>query len=372
MQQPGAVVFTTAELAVELRRTGDGGAIGASRAALKHPKMQRTGNKEIVQRSEDNRSDGDGIEMAEDPEPNGNENANNMMALDNAPASVFEAADISRITGLLNGQQQQQQQQPVPMPNYGGQRSRKVLDADEPSANVGVSEYDSYFNFDPEGRIPQLAMAQRFGAGAGGPLTQRAIRSKTNRRIVGEGDRSVTATSAPGVELYDAIGQAPDTSAAQQSAEAAAEAAEAAAAAARPRDYGRVEPHRNTLWDLEIEREMGEAKKAQRGADVDFQTKTGVRRRRRRRRRQVLLQPPRQQRRDEVDFLPTLASTGVLMAPLPKGSTVEPGARNCSSVDFLFVLNVRESETMPPLLLPGDLACVEEKLALEKASYDGE
>lgn len=34
-----------------------------------------------------------------------------------------------------------------------------------------------------------------------------------------------------------------------------------------------------------------------------------------------------------------------------------------SSIDFVFVLNVRESETYPPLLLPQDLSCVEDKIS---------
>lgn len=34
-----------------------------------------------------------------------------------------------------------------------------------------------------------------------------------------------------------------------------------------------------------------------------------------------------------------------------------------SSIDFVFVLNVRESEAYPPLFLPEDLACVEDKLS---------
>lgn len=364
VQQPGAVIFTTAGMAVELRQTGQAGAIGASRAALKHPKMQRTGNKEIVQRSEDNRSDGDVVELVDEADANGNDDGNTL-PLSNAVSGLFGAPvdfepatnmEEDRISGLLNGRQPQ----PQPQPAAGfGQRSRKVLDANEANAANAGDSYDSYFNFDQEGRIAQLAQRADGSPPFGGALTQRAIRSKTNRRIVGDGQATAAPSQRPAVdEQFDAIGQQP-AALPEQSAET------------RPRDYGRVEPHRNTLWELEIEREMGEAKKAQRGADVDFQTKTGVRRRRR---RQIGQQ--RQRRQSAVDFLPTVASTGVLVAPLPLLANATGGGpngtANCSSVDLMFVLNVRESETMPPLLLPADMACVEEKLALEKATYGGE
>lgn len=64
------------------------------------------------------------------------------------------------------------------------------------------------------------------------------------------------------------------------------------------------------------------------------------------------------QRRDaqllNQNILPSISSTGVLVDSLNKTN---------STIDFVFVLNVRESESFPPLLLQSDVQCVEEKMA---------
>ncbi|XP_036332525.1 uncharacterized protein LOC118743867 [Rhagoletis pomonella] len=57
-------------------------------------------------------------------------------------------------------------------------------------------------------------------------------------------------------------------------------------------------------------------------------------------------------------FLASISSTGVLLKSLN-------GTR--SSIDFAFVVNIRESETYPPLFLPQDLNCVEEKISAYKS-----
>lgn len=57
----------------------------------------------------------------------------------------------------------------------------------------------------------------------------------------------------------------------------------------------------------------------------------------------------------EQSLLSSISSTGVLL------KSIDPTAS--STIDFVFVLNVRESEAYPPLFLPEDLACVEDKLS---------
>lgn len=91
-----------------------------------------------------------------------------------------------------------------------------------------------------------------------------------------------------------------------------------------------VEPRAETLWDIEIEKENVE------------NHKNGNRRRRRD--AQLLNQ----------NVLPSVSSTGVLVESLSKTN---------NTIDFVFVLNVRESESFPPLLLQSDVQCVEEKMA---------
>lgn len=57
----------------------------------------------------------------------------------------------------------------------------------------------------------------------------------------------------------------------------------------------------------------------------------------------------------DQNILSSISSTGVLV------KSIDPTAS--STIDFVFVLNVRESEAYPPLFLPEDLACVEDKLS---------
>jgi hypothetical protein len=83
------------------------------------------------------------------------------------------------------------------------------------------------------------------------------------------------------------------------------------------------------LWDIEIEKENVENRRIGSRRRRDAQTNQNV--------------------------LPAVSSTGVLV------ETVNKTAKN--SIDFVFVLNVRESETFPPLLLQSDLQCVEERMA---------
>ncbi|XP_055677275.1 uncharacterized protein LOC129786355 [Lutzomyia longipalpis] len=97
--------------------------------------------------------------------------------------------------------------------------------------------------------------------------------------------------------------------------------------------------HPETLWDLEMEKEASEAIKE--GGTYDYPY------------RQVKTR--RETAKDiEQNFIPHVASTGVLLPSLDKSKP--------TSIDFAFVLNVRESETYPPLFLPRDLDCIEGKI----------
>ncbi|KAH8312555.1 hypothetical protein KR044_011370, partial [Drosophila immigrans] len=57
-------------------------------------------------------------------------------------------------------------------------------------------------------------------------------------------------------------------------------------------------------------------------------------------------------------YLASISSTGVLLKALSNAS---------SALDFVFVLNIRESEAYPPLFSPQDLSCVEEKISAYKS-----
>lgn len=106
-----------------------------------------------------------------------------------------------------------------------------------------------------------------------------------------------------------------------------------------------------TLWDLELEKEnedqMNEAQQLMpQTSDEDSGRK---------RRQSPDLNIPNNQ-----NLLAQISSTGVLLKPLGTAQ---------STLDFAFVLNVRESELYPPLLLAEDLRCLEEKIAVYQNEF---
>lgn len=101
-----------------------------------------------------------------------------------------------------------------------------------------------------------------------------------------------------------------------------------------------------TLWDLELEKETEDQLKEAEPGNSDSKRK---------RRQAPELNMPNNQ-----NLLAQISSTGVLLKPLDTSE---------STLDFVFVLNVRESELYPPLILAEDLKCMEEKLAAFQMAY---
>lgn len=114
-----------------------------------------------------------------------------------------------------------------------------------------------------------------------------------------------------------------------------------------------------SLWDLELDNEAREQ-----AADADAKKQ----KRRRKRREQSSASSTTTSAGDDVPggdtstgsdwYLASISSTGVLLKALGNAS---------SSLDFAFVLNIRESEAYPPLFSPQDLSCVEEKVSAYKS-----
>lgn len=77
---------------------------------------------------------------------------------------------------------------------------------------------------------------------------------------------------------------------------------------------------------------------------------------RRRRQSPDLIQIPNNQ-----NLLAQISSTGVLLKSL--------NVKAQSTLDFVFVLNVRESELYPPLITAEDMKCLEDKLAVYKDEF---
>ncbi|XP_060646126.1 uncharacterized protein LOC132784493 isoform X1 [Drosophila nasuta] len=126
-----------------------------------------------------------------------------------------------------------------------------------------------------------------------------------------------------------------------------------------------------SLWDLELDNEAQE-----RAAEAAAAVTSSSRRRRKRQRRNepatsssssastldnnagedVTATPEVPSPADW--YLASISSTGVLLKALSNVS---------STLDFVFVLNIRESEAYPPLFSPQDLSCVEEKISAYKS-----
>lgn len=132
-----------------------------------------------------------------------------------------------------------------------------------------------------------------------------------------------------------------------------------------------------SLWDLELDNEAQEqAADAAAAAAVTSSTRQSQYRRRKRQRRNEPATASSSSNSasttsnnagddSTVDapaedwYLASISSTGVLLKALGNVS---------SSLNFAFVLNIRESEVYPPLFSPQDLSCVEEKISAYKST----
>lgn len=110
-----------------------------------------------------------------------------------------------------------------------------------------------------------------------------------------------------------------------------------------------------TLWDLELEKENeDQIKEEQQLLNPTNDEDSG----RRRRRQTPDLNIPTNQ-----NLLAQISSPGILLKPL------DVSAQSTSTLDFVFVLNVRESELYPPLLLAEDLKCLEDKITVYQNEF---
>ncbi|KAH8359490.1 hypothetical protein KR093_007027, partial [Drosophila rubida] len=129
-----------------------------------------------------------------------------------------------------------------------------------------------------------------------------------------------------------------------------------------------------SLWDLELDNEAQERAADAAAAAAASATSSSRRRKRQRRNEPVTSSnssasttaknagedataAPESAAPDDW-YLASISSTGVLLKTLSDLS---------STLDFVFVLNIRESEAYPPLFSPQDLSCVEEKISAYKS-----
>lgn len=106
-----------------------------------------------------------------------------------------------------------------------------------------------------------------------------------------------------------------------------------------------------TLWDLELEKENEDQMKETEQIVIPTSVEDSERKRRQ---LSDFIIPNNQ------NLLAQISSTGILLKPLDTAQ---------STLDFAFVLNVRESELYPPLLLADDLKCLEDKIAVYQNEF---
>uniref|UniRef100_A0A182SKP3 Uncharacterized protein n=1 Tax=Anopheles maculatus TaxID=74869 RepID=A0A182SKP3_9DIPT len=136
---------------------------------------------------------------------------------------------------------------------------------------------------------------------------------------------------------------------------------------------------KETLWDLEMEKEAKEAMNDVNAMNYEYNNKA---------RRQTGTTVPAKTTTSSSpptttaavqtqptlllneNILPSIASTGVLLKSVvtstggttPTTSTASPTPPTPSTIDYVFVMNIRESEQYPPLFLDSDLSCIQEKM----------
>ncbi|XP_055907141.1 uncharacterized protein LOC129942294 [Eupeodes corollae] len=109
-----------------------------------------------------------------------------------------------------------------------------------------------------------------------------------------------------------------------------------------------------SLWDLEVEKEEQDVLKERNKYEYPPNNDNSQRKQRD--------DDSQIEKDDDAQYLASISSSGVLLKSLDNSPT---------SIDYAFLLNIRESETYPPLFLPQDWNCMEEKISAYR-SYTAE
>eukprot|EP00099_Drosophila_melanogaster_P023143 NP_650824.1 uncharacterized protein Dmel_CG6184, isoform A [Drosophila melanogaster] len=321
IEPPGAVLFSTDDLEVQLNRTQRPAAAG-KKSPLKHPKLLKkllAGNREQLLRqvaagSEIGNENGIG---------SGTEHPNRRLKTHHRPNPLME----------------QQLQELLPQgadnesPNFGMAsgypKEFKDYDALQlPPENANPlrlpEEYELVYNDEVP---PLLEPSER----------ERPIHLRSKYPSAGNRDVRSGFLEASGSSIITTSPATPSSTGQPMSAQSPL-----------------------SLWDLELDNEARE-----RAADAQEENKKQKKRRKRRESASGITTTASEDSAGVEEssvgadwYLASISSTGVLLKALGNVS---------SSLDFAFVLNIRESEAYPPLFSPQDLSCVEEKVSAYKS-----
>ncbi|KAH8250371.1 hypothetical protein KR026_011709, partial [Drosophila bipectinata] len=311
IEPPGAVLFSTDDLEVQLNRTIRPAAAG-KKSPLKHPKLLKkllAGNREQLLRQVA-ASSGLGSDS-------GTEQPGRRQKAHHRHNPLME----QQLQDLLP----QAAENELPSFGLGAGYPKEFKDYDPlPQENTNQlrvpEEYELVYNDDVQ---PLLEQSDR-------PIHLRSKYPSSGNRDVRSGDLDSSSSSTPTVQASPSTTELPISAQSPLS-----------------------------LWDLELDNEAREQ-----AVDADAKKQ-----KRRRKRRETSASSTTTTAGDDVTsggdtstgsdwYLASISSTGVLLKALGNAS---------SSLDFAFVLNIRESEAYPPLFSPQDLSCVEEKVSAYKS-----
>lgn len=116
----------------------------------------------------------------------------------------------------------------------------------------------------------------------------------------------------------------------------------------------------NTLWDLEIEKESADRARGLPSAKRAMCSRPLI----------VSISELASRRRRDLSIDMSLINQNLLAVATSPGVFLPPlDNKRPSTVDFAFVLNVREAELYPPLLLAQDISCAKQLIANNQKFY---
>ncbi|XP_032596106.1 uncharacterized protein LOC6567724 isoform X2 [Drosophila grimshawi] len=327
LEPPGAVLFSTDDIDVHLNRTQRPAATG-KQSPLKHPKLLK---KLLASREQLLRQ-----------------------------AAVVDAVE-EQLTGPAKHNKHRKHPLPAELlpdpetdnelPSFGGGYIKEpykefdydplALPAENPNTMRQPEEYELVYNDELPQQLPEqndrpIRMRTKYPSGSNRDVRSGTLESSTTSIP------SPTSTSQPlsaqsPLSLWDLE---LDNEAVEQAADAAAAAAAAAVTSSnRQSQYRRRK--REAANSSSASSSSGSVSTTNRNNAGEDATPAAT-----------------EDAQPEDWYLASISSTGVLLKALNNAS---------SSVDFAFVLNIRESEAYPPLFSPQDLNCVDEKISAYKS-----
>ncbi|KRG01922.1 uncharacterized protein Dmoj_GI10335, isoform B [Drosophila mojavensis] len=322
IEPPGAVLFSTDDLEVQLNRTQRPSPTG-KQSPLKHPKLL----KKLLANREQLLRQAAAADAAEELQSQAQSGAGAVKYTKHRKHPLPELLPDNELPGFGGGYIKEpykefKDYEPLPLP------------AENPNAMRVPEEYELVYNDE----VPQMPEQNER------PIHLRSKYPSGNNRDVRSGKlEGISSTSSPttSTSSLPLSAQSPlslwDLELDNEAQEQAADAAAAAAAVTASSTQSQYRRRKRQRRDDSAAASSSSSASSTAGEDGVATTETA---------------------QTEDWYLASISSTGMLLKALSNVS---------SALDFAFVLNIRESEAYPPLFSPQDLSCVEEKISAYKS-----